>query len=340
MKVVLVRGSYLNLFEGQNYEPLQSSVKLLAIGSLHTIHTSFPFPTMRLPSLADGGVPRWIANRTIGDRQNLWGLQGLVQDADIVHTADPHYYYSYQLAQMRHMGVIQRLIATSWETIPYNNESTSAKRRIKQFSMRYIDHFLCHTERAKRSLLTEGVPQNRISVIPLGVDLQRFYPHGKNRQREEFTVLFAGRNVAEKGVDDLATLELLGNSTRFIRAHDTPYHLMPSLYRSVDCFIHLARSTPTWEEQYGMVLIEALASGLPIVAYDSGSVAEVVGDAGILVREGSIQELARSVELLHRNRSLRDRLGRAARKRAVQFFDRNRFAQRLLRLYKKNRYTS
>ena len=61
----------------------------------------------------------------------LFGLDKLSNKFDVFHTADPHYYYSYQLAKLRKKNLIKTLIATSWETIPFNNESIGKKKLIK-----------------------------------------------------------------------------------------------------------------------------------------------------------------------------------------------------------------
>ena len=111
MKVALVRGGYLNNFEGQNYVKLGKSIKVTAISSLSSIHKNFKFPVIKLLSLYDFGLPTWIANRTLGDRQVLFGLGNAVKNYDVVHTADPHYYYSYQLAKLRKKEIY---LHTSW----------------------------------------------------------------------------------------------------------------------------------------------------------------------------------------------------------------------------------
>lgn len=339
MKVALVRGSYLNMFEGQNYELIQGLAELTGIAAYSAIHRRFPFPIRRLFSPADIGMPRWLANRTIGDRQLLWGLADAVHDADIVHTADPHYFYSYQLACLRKRRFIRCLISTSWETIPFNNESTTAKRRIKYFTQRSVDHFICHTQRAKDALVAEGVVPKKITVIRLGVDVDRFHP-APRRARRVLRILSAGRQVREKGIDDLKQLHDRLRSVEFVRESGVSYEQMPQLYRTADLFIHLSKTTPTWEEQYGMVLIEAMASGLPIIAYRSGAVAEVLGDGGVLVPEGDLTAVENEITRLAKHPHLRSEQSARARKRAVALFDRSQFARRLLRLYQKKRYTS
>src|SRR5258708_1315102 len=136
IRVAFVRGKYLNISEGQNFIfNSKDAVKLTGISSQKPLHDSLPFPTIKLTSLSanfEGRIPRIVANRTIGDIQNLKGLEELASRFDAFHSADPHYYYSYQLARMRAQGRIKTLISTWCETIPFNNESTYAKKRIKE----------------------------------------------------------------------------------------------------------------------------------------------------------------------------------------------------------------
>ena len=135
IKVAFVRGKYLNNFEGQNYLFKDKDIQLVGISSLRPIHTNFAFPVIKLPSFADitgiGRAVKVISNRTFGDSQVLFGLGKYAGEFDIFHTADPHYYYSYQLAKLRNENKIKKLLVTSWETIPFNNESIPQKKRLR-----------------------------------------------------------------------------------------------------------------------------------------------------------------------------------------------------------------
>lgn len=338
MKVALVRGGYLNNFEGQNYSNLGKSVKLTAISSLKPLHSNFRFPVVKLPSLYDLAFPTWLANRTFGDRQILFGLENAVKEFDIVHTADPHYYYSYQLAKLRKEKIIKRLISTSWETIPFNNESTQAKKRIKRFTMKYVDRFICYSERAKKCLLTEGVNSTKISVIRLGINLTTFSRKvHKVRKVGKVRILFVGRDVPEKGLSDLrAAIKQFDKSTNIelLVAGRIPYEQMPNVYKLADIFVMPSKTTKTWEEQYGMVLLEAMASGLPVIAYKSGAIPELLGTAGILVPVGNVTMLAKELEKLITSTEKRRKLGRLARKRAEKLFDSRTFSLEVGKLYK------
>ncbi|MBI2052038.1 hypothetical protein HYT33_04765 [Candidatus Roizmanbacteria bacterium] len=105
VKVAFARGKYLNLYEGQNYIfSKKDGISLCGISSLRPIHRKLPFSVLRLPSIADIGEYRMlkaVLNRTLGDSQVLFGLESMIEDFDVFHSADPHYYYSYQLAKIR-----------------------------------------------------------------------------------------------------------------------------------------------------------------------------------------------------------------------------------------------
>lgn len=339
MKIAFVRGAYLNNFEGQNFSGLPKTVKLTGISSKRPLHSVFPFPVRKLLSLTDFGVPNWLANRTIGDNQCLFGLEETVQEFDIIHTADPHYYYTYQLAKLRRSGKIKKLISTSWETIPFNNESIATKKRIKRFSMKYIDHFICYTDRAKKCLLKEGVKAQKISVIPLGVDLNTFKPAVKPSslpKNRKIRILFTGRDVPEKGLQDLRTSMtplLEAGKVELLVAGNIPYDQMADAYRLADIFVMPSKTTETWEEQYGMSLIEAMASGLPIVAYRSGSIPEVLGKSGILVKEGDVKSFTKHLEALVYSLSTRIKLSRLSRSHAEKIYNSRIFSKQITTFY-------
>lgn len=378
MKVALVRGKYLNNFEGQNYIFKNKAIELIGISSLCPIHTNFAFPVIKLPSIADitgvGRAVKIISNRTFGDSQVLFGLGKYASQFDIFHTADPHYYYSYQLAKLRSENKIKKLIVTSWETIPHNNESVPQKKKIKRFVQKYADLFLCYTERARVCLMKEGVDESKIEVIKLGIDLKKFKIQNSKfksnlKFKKEYKILFAGRLVEEKGVMDVYTafqnvksqisncnsnlnikLQIIGEGPlkntlqsqikrdkldRFVTIVQKRYEEMPKAYHEADVFVLPSKSTKTWEEQYGMVLIEAMASGLPIIAYDTGAIKEVVGDAGIYIHEGDISGLAFAIRNLITDKEFAKKLGTMGRERAEKEYDCRKTAINIAELYRK-----
>ena len=139
-------------------------------------------------------------------------------------------------------------------------------------------------------------------------------------------VLSAGRLVWEKGHQDVIRavaalrrglvgeprpdLRLLvvgdGPEGKKLRAHaeelgiadavefraTVPYDAMPSLYAGAACLVLASIPVKGWEEQFGMVLVEAMAAGTPVVASDSGAIPEVLAGAGRLVRPNDWRALA------------------------------------------------
>ena len=372
MRVALVRGKYLNIFEGQNYIFEDCDIDLVGISSVRPIHTDFSFPIIKLPSPADirgaEKIIKVVFNRTLGDSQILLGLEKYATQFDIFHTADPHYYYSYQLAKLRSEGKIKKLLVTSWEIIPFNNENLAAKKGIKHFILKHADHFLCYTDLAKKCLMTEGVSSEKITVMKLGVDLKKFQipkfklqTNSKFQKAKTLHILFVGRLVEEKGVMDLyeafkrvtcnvkrVTFKIVGEGPlkhnllkkiktdhleHLVSIEKKSYKEMPKVYENADLFILPSKRTKTWEEQYGMVLVEAMASGLPIVAYDTGAIREIMDSAGVYIHEGDIGGLAFAIRHLMADRAFAAKLGTMGRRRAESEFDSRKSAKKIEQLY-------
>ena len=363
MKISFIRGAYLNNFEGQNYD-----LPITGYSSLFPVDSNVPFPLIKLPSIADlQKVPflnlpiKYSANRILGDSQVLFGLESHIKNADIVHIADPHYYYAYQAACMREKGFIKKLVSTWWETIPFNNEGTAAKKRLKRFVMNNTDLFICYTDKAKKCLIEEGVVPEKIRTISLGVDLVHF---SKKRviDPDTFTILFVGRLVQEKGIRDLydafkllvkeknaVRLKIIGSGplekvfrkkiqndrlTHVVSIERKTYASMVEQYHQADVLCVPSRSTHTWEEQYGMVFIEAMACGIPIVSYDTGVIKSVVGNAGLIVDEDDIQGLTASIIRIIEDKELGKKLGTMGRERARILYDSRKTRDAIFNLYK------
>jgi glycosyltransferase involved in cell wall biosynthesis len=99
-----------------------------------------------------------------------------------------------------------------------------------------------------------------------------------------------------------------------------PYEAVPLLYNAVNTFILPSIPVPFWQEQFGMVLVEAMASGLPVISTHSGSIPEVIGDAGALVQPNNPLSLYEEIKKLYTDRHYREALAVKGRERALEMF--------------------
>ena len=286
--------------------------------------------------------------RVPGDR--YLGLRGALRGAQIVHAQELGYWYSMQAASLK-ASLGFRLVLTVWETIPfldaYRNVRTRAYRRQTIIA---TDLFLAATERARTGLLLEGVPAERIRVCPPGVAVDRFgLAEPTPALVESPLIISPGRLVWEKGHQDVlravavlrrglldgsddrsrnVRLSIIGTGPeeRRLRAYANElgiadavefrgfvaYDEMPSVYAGAACLVLASLPIWSWEEQFGMVLAEAMAAGTPIIASTSGAIPEVTGSAAGHFSPGDWPTLARMLDQLIA-RSDAAALARAAR---------------------------
>jgi len=365
-RIAIVRGDNLNKWEMQNFEPLLDRYDFTAYTTNKSQYdiTQIKFPVMQLPCQSQG-LSLYME-----------GLEDHLADKDLICTADISWLFSSQaiVAKKRH-GC--RVVCLEWENIPFNHENNKVVGRIKDIVRGDADHFMAVTERAKEALMLEGIPEEMIDVIPMGVDLCRFKPDStytvQDREalkigHDDIVVLFVGRMVRGKGIYSIvhAAARIFGDSSlkdrpikfllagkgpeldmlvqrtadlgisdRFIILGDYPYDKMHRLHNLADIFILPSIPDITWQEQFGMVLVESMACGKPVISTFSGSITEIVGDAGILVQPDDHLSLYQAVKELISDKKLREILGRKALKRAIDNFDSRNTAERLGKVFEK-----
>jgi glycosyltransferase involved in cell wall biosynthesis len=324
-RVVVLRGHSANPWDLRPWELLEDrfDVTVLVTGSNAFDLTGVGLRVEHVDALRDR-LPRGRAGDlvalAVGDR--YLGLEQHLDGAAIVHAAEIGVPYSHGPALLRdRLGF--KLVLTVWETIPFVEAYRRFRgRRQRRETIPRVDLFLPATERARRMLLLEGAPADRLEVAPPGIDTGRFAITDPPAQH---VVLSAGRLVWEKGHQDVlravAWLRREGRDVRAavvgagpeearLRAHardlaledvvdwrtSVPYDEMPAVFAAASCFVLASLPTPVWEEQFGMVLAEAAACGLPIVAAASGAIPEVLDGHGRLFEPGDWHGLAAELE--------------------------------------------
>jgi glycosyltransferase involved in cell wall biosynthesis len=203
-----------------------------------------------------------------------------------------------------------RFVLSWWENIPYRAALDEKAAFCKKFIMDRVDMFLPFTHKAKETLMIEGVDERRIRVIYPAVDLDRFSPGEKpsylmdkmNIPDRAFVVLYVGKLVSWKGVHNLIYMARIlkqkgvnnfvvavtgkgaqkENMLKIIKESGTEenfrfldfveYDEIPDIHRMADVLVLPSYPTITWQEQLGAVLVEAIASGKPVISTHSGSI--------------------------------------------------------------------
>ncbi|WEG09201.1 glycosyltransferase [Microbacterium horticulturae] len=179
--------------------------------------------------------------------------------------------------------------------------------------------YVCNNE-AGRILHEKGLRAPAV-LIPLGVDTAVFAPAERAAPHTEPVVGYIGRLQAHKGVDVLlraaasrphwqlritgdgpqraeleALARTLGIADRVRFLGFTTDEDLASRYRELDVLAVPSLPTTSWLEQFCRVAVEAMASGVPVVASDTGAIPDVVGDSGILVPPGDAAALVRAID--------------------------------------------
>lgn len=223
------------------------------------------------------------------------------------------------------------------------------KRWARLFSQ--FDRVVSPSRFIARRLEEAGVAN--IMVRPLGVEIDTFHPDRRDRDAllkrlglgaETRLLVFAGRPAREKNIDVLIdAVQSLGDPYRLLlvgagtgmppedKVISLPYERDPRavarIVASCDAFVHANHREP-----FGLIVLEAMACGVPVVGVNAGGVAETVDESvGQLARAADPRSFAAAIEVLF-ERDI-EALGHAARAKAVDQFAWGRVFEDLCMLY-------
>ncbi|BAY99235.1 group 1 glycosyl transferase [Tolypothrix tenuis PCC 7101] len=186
---------------------------------------------------------------------------------------------------------------------------------------------------------------------------------------DEFVVGFVGRFVPEKGLLTLLQalisiknkpwkLLLLGRGNlqaeilkiaaenqiqdRVIIIESVPHDVVPQYINLMDTLVLPSETTykfktltaAGWKEQFGHVIIEAMACKVPVIGSNSGEIPHVIGDAGLIFPEGDVQALANCLTQLIDNPDLRQKVGAMGYEKAMDKYTNKALAQQQLEFYR------
>jgi glycosyltransferase involved in cell wall biosynthesis len=204
-----------------------------------------------------------------------------------------------------------------------------------------------------------------LDICPqFGVDLTVTYrtdPPPGFAQPDCFTIGYFGRLVAEKGLDTLveacvklkgdwrlvfigkgaaqpdltAQVERLNLGGRVTFLPMVPSTQVAAYMSGLDVFVLPSRTTGNWKEQFGRVLIEAMACQVPVIGSSSGEIPHVIGKAGRVFPEGDAAVLAGQLQELADHKPLRKELAAKGLERVTNHYTQLQIARQHLKLYRK-----
>lgn len=297
---------------------------------------------------------------------------------DILHAYDYHQFFTLAGFWTSKLKKIPFIIdQRSYGDMPLLYESAKVyveafrifKTTIGRRLLNGTNHFIISSSLARNYLISLGVPEHKISKIPLGVDTNVFRPLSSARRfyKEKLgldgrqVVLYVGRLMQRKGVHVLirafkrvistcpdVELVIVGDgpdATELKKLSETlglkkktlflgfiPHGKLPPIYTISDVFV-----LPTLDiETFGMVIIEAMSTGVPVVATNIGGPKEIVNEkCGFLIQPNNPIQLSDKLLMILSQQKLQQELGFNGRRLAIKEYGSSVRAEQTLRVYEK-----
>ncbi len=341
------RGNFVDIFTRRTNEHLPQIVQLAP--NVRVIHIDAGPPSTLSKHSLFPYIPSFVARiSSFADAE--------ARSYDVVHS---HYWLSgvagMQLAwkwDIPHTTMFHTLAHLKQLAHPTEQEPQQ-RLDMEQRLLQSVDCVIAATAEERTQMMRYcGVPGNRVQVIPCGVDLELFVPYSQPQERinlgldiQQPLLLFAGRLDPFKGPDVLlraaammeekAQILLVGGSltndkdlenlrslaselhieyrVQFLAAQ--PQHVLPHLYSAADVTV-----VPSYHESFGLVAVESLACGTPVVATRAGGLTTIVrnDENGYLVPRCP-GFFAERLDAILRNSETKTRLQQEARRSVLHF---------------------
>lgn len=226
--------------------------------------------------------------------------------------------------------------------------------RIKYVN-KHVDTFFCHYPGGMQAFKDEGFTKPIYMQTQVGFNKDWFHPDEQARKEirdkynlgDSFVFGSASRFAWSKGLDDIiAALPKEGNWKYLMMGSGTDeekdrllkaikerqledkiivtgfidWYDMTKYWNAVDCAIHVPRSTYSWVETFSLSVVQAMASGKPIIGSDSGSVPYQIGPDGIIIKEGDVRALNEKIIWVLNNPAMAHEIGQKLMHRTINSF--------------------
>lgn len=229
-------------------------------------------------------------------------------------------------------GIIQPFATSNYLVTGHGADvtslNTSVVKVLKEICLKKAKYITVVSEKLKQDIIKiYGIHENKIAVIPMGCDTSNFSPECKNesyfKDNGKKNIIFVGRLAEKKGVTYLidamkyidANLYIVGKGPLEVELKEQAlaykdkvfflgaktHHELPEIYASADIFVAPSITAEDGDQEgFGLVIIEAMASGIPVVASRSGGITDIIVDSknGLLAAEKNSKELADKINQL------------------------------------------
>ncbi len=277
---------------------------------------------------------------------------------DLVHLDEEPYNLATFHANVLARRQGARTLWFSWQNL--NRRYPPPFSWMERYNLTHIDYALMGNTEAARIWKAKGYG-GPLAVIPqFGVDPDLFHPVRPERENDPPHIAYVGRLVPEKGVDLLfqalsnltgawrATILGSGPEEAKLRALAQTLQIadrlefrppiastvMPQFYADVDILVLPSRSRPNWTEQFGRVLIEAMACEVTVIGSTCGEIPQVIEKTGRIFPEGDSAALHHELQQLLQHPTQRLHLGRLGRERVLKYFTHRQIATQTLAVYR------
>jgi len=285
------------------------------------------------------GINRLIKNKFFRLDFYYFSLKKDLNSYDVVYTQDISRSL-YTISDLKKF-FNYKIFVRWWETIPYKWLFNEKDTYIAQKSLDKIDIFIPATEKAKNSLILNGIPEDKIVHIYPAIDTEKFIPSTdsskilfyKNKfsiPDDKLVILFVGRLVTHKGIYSLLWASKILEKMNMLRklifvivGDGGQKELFKKMIRDMNLtnnFIFTGKIPYDEMPQISYAIIEALACGKPVIGSYVGGIPEAIGNAGIIFPPGDYCQLAEAIKYLLENERLRIELSTKARERAEKVF--------------------
>jgi glycosyltransferase involved in cell wall biosynthesis len=258
----------------------------------------------------------------------------------------------------------------TWDNLlrPRNFPMGTLKSRLRRYSLARSSAVICGNRRAAEIVREEHLFGGVIETLPqFGLDIEEHQPGTEPELRSSLgldgaiVIGHAGRVVREKGV--LLLLEALTRlgqfpwkllmvgggaleqeiredwmkkfPNRIVLVPTVRYDQVAKYLRCMDIFVLASYATPTWQEQFGLSLAQAMLLGIAAIGSTSGAIPEVLASTGLLFEEKSVDGLTHALETLLTSEETRRAIADAERRLALQKYTSETVAASYLELFRK-----